>query len=68
MAAHDDRGPAQTIANLYLKLKNAGVPAELHVYSSGGHGFGMRQRPLPITGWTARLQEWMADRKLLRKE
>ena len=27
---------------MYLALKRAGVPAELHIYASGGHGFGMR--------------------------
>ncbi len=32
---------------LYVALKHAGVPAELHIYSTGGHGFGMRPRTIP---------------------
>ena len=27
----------------------AGVPAELHIYTRGGHGFGMHDRPMPVT-------------------
>lgn len=42
LAADNDRGPSTAIPALYLALKKAGVPAELHVYSSGGHGFGLQ--------------------------
>lgn len=41
--AFDDRKDiAEGLAEAYLRFKRAGVPAELHVYSSGGHGFGLR--------------------------
>lgn len=65
VAAYDDQGPAVTVAKQYLKLKEAGVPAELHVYNRGGHGFGLRDRPMPITSWRDRLHEWFVDRGLL---
>jgi len=58
-AAFDDKGPSKTSLELFQKLRDAGVTSELHLYSQGGHGFGMRDRPLPITAWTARLQDWM---------
>jgi endo-1,4-beta-xylanase len=64
-AAYDDNGPAVTIAKQYLKLKESGIPAELHVYNRGGHGFGLRDRPMPITSWRDRLREWLIDRGLL---
>jgi gluconolactonase len=52
--------------NSYLALKKAGVPAELHVYAAGGHGFGLRaSNPPPASDWTARLEAWMKYRKLL---
>src|SRR5262249_5103386 len=54
-AAFDDSGPARTAIEVFERLRDAGGRAELHVYASGGHGFGMRDRPLPITGWPARL-------------
>jgi len=40
-------------------LRKAGVSAELHLYASGGHGFGMRSIPHPAATWTARCEEWM---------
>jgi acetyl esterase/lipase len=63
--ANDDRGSADQTVQLYLALKHAGVPAELHVFSAGGHGFGILKGKLPANQWPARLQEWLQVRKLL---
>jgi endo-1,4-beta-xylanase len=65
VAAYDDNGPAITVAKQYLKLKDAGISAEVHVYNRGGHGFGLRDRPMPITSWRDRLHDWLIDRGLL---
>jgi len=65
--AYDDSPMmSDRLANLYLALHKAGVNAELHIYNSGGHGFGVRPRPLAVTGWTSRVVEWMADRGLIK--
>jgi acetyl esterase/lipase len=63
LCADNDRGPSTAIPNLYLALKNAGVPAELHIYNSGGHGFGYRPGAAPVirSTWVLRLQDWMND-------
>jgi len=65
LAADNDKGPSTAIPTLYLALKKAGVRAEVHIYNSGGHGFGLRQpdpRPNVIySTWALRLQDWMAD-------
>jgi acetyl esterase/lipase len=66
--AYDDQ--PETVADLthlFLQLREAGVSAELHIYSTGGHGYGVRPRPLAVTGWPMRFLEWMGDRGLLRK-
>jgi acetyl esterase/lipase len=64
--AGDDRlGPENSIA-LYLALKRAGVPAELHVYARGGHGFGLRPSEFPCSTWSARCAEWMKSQGILR--
>ena len=42
-----------------LALKQAGVSSELHIYSSGGHGFGVRQDGGPCSGWTRSCAEWL---------
>jgi endo-1,4-beta-xylanase len=65
--AYDDARNAASLAQLWLKYRAAGVPAELHIYSRGGHGFGIRNRPLPVSSWPDRLLDWMNDEKLLGK-
>jgi endo-1,4-beta-xylanase len=54
------------MAEIYLKYKDAGVPAELHVYSGAGHGFGVREdeRGAHAT-WPMRFKEWLDDREML---
>jgi acetyl esterase/lipase len=67
VCAYDDRMP-EALANFFSTLKRAGVNAELHIYNRGGHGFGMRRRPLAVTGWPTRFLEWMNDRGWLASE
>ncbi|MCI0391077.1 MAG: alpha/beta hydrolase [Acidobacteria bacterium] len=56
------------LAEVYLKFKEAGVPAELHIYSSAGHGFGLRDRNRnAVATWPARFEEWLADLAFLQK-
>jgi len=43
----------------YIALKNAGVPAEMHLYAQGGHAFGLRRTKLPITGWPQLVEIWL---------
>ena len=59
--AHDDKGTTSSSASalLYLEYKRLGIPAELHICSSGGHGFGMRKSGKPINDWPERVAEWM---------
>jgi endo-1,4-beta-xylanase len=64
--ADDDRFCAPASIEFYQALKTAGVSGELHIYARGGHGFGMERRPLPVTSWTDRLRDWMADRGYFR--
>ncbi|HUP78407.1 MAG TPA: alpha/beta hydrolase [Pirellula sp.] len=57
------------MAQLYLKYKAAGVPAELHVYSNAGHGFGYRPASSDAAGdWPLRLREWMIDSSIMAKD
>jgi acetyl esterase/lipase len=54
-------------AALYLALTKNKVPAELHVYETGGHGYGMRKIPHPAASWPDRAADWMKSRGLLEK-
>lgn len=57
--AHDDNLSARNSLVFYLALLEANVSAELHVYSEGGHGYGIRQRGLPLSNWHERFLDWM---------
>lgn len=43
----------------YTALAKARVPAEIHLYAHGGHAFGLRHTPLPITGWPTLAEAWL---------
>jgi len=67
--AHDDGLSVEHSVRFYLALRRAEVSAELHIYSKGGHGFGMRQRGQPVSAWRQRWLEWMrAEGFLLKSE
>jgi acetyl esterase/lipase len=66
IVAGDDAGSAPGTVRMYLALRAAGVPAELHVYAAGGHGFGMRRNDKPSAGWPQRCEDWMRSRDLFK--
>ena len=45
----------------YLALKQAGVPAEMHLFAKGGHGYGLRSKERGIATWPLRAAEWLKD-------
>lgn len=59
--AGDDKGAtsASGSALLYLEYKKLNLPSELHIYSKGGHGFGMKVNGVPSDAWTQRVGEWL---------
>lgn len=66
-AATDDQlGLAPDSVALYSKWLAAGKPVELHMYSKGGHGFGMRKQSLPSDQWIDRFGEWLQVQGLLK--
>ena len=67
-AASDDQlSLAPHSVNLYNDWVGAGKTAELHIYSKGGHGFGMRKQNLPSDAWIERFAEWLNLQGFLRK-
>jgi acetyl esterase/lipase len=43
----------------YLALKKANVPAEMHLFATGGHGYGLRQTAEAVTSWPKLAEGWM---------
>ncbi|MGB2712913.1 MAG: alpha/beta hydrolase [Vicinamibacterales bacterium] len=68
-AAYNDRQDiSEGLAEAYLRFKRAGVPAELHIYSTGGHGFGLRpNNKRPVGQWAVRFEEWLSESGFLRR-
>jgi acetyl esterase/lipase len=71
LCADNDKGPSTALSVLYPKLKAAGVQTEVHVYATGGHGFGINPRTRSTspaaTSWWLRLGEWMGEIGALKK-
>jgi acetyl esterase/lipase len=73
--AEDDPVHVENAVVYFMALKNAKVPAELHIYAEGGHGYGLRRtenppgtRPshgLPVTMWPHLMETWMETIKVL---
>jgi endo-1,4-beta-xylanase len=68
-AAYDDRQDiSEGLAEAYLRFKRAGVPAELHIFGTGGHGFGVRaSNKRPAGQWIVRFEEWLRESGFLRQ-
>ncbi len=66
LVANDDVGASVGSARLYSEWKTAGKSAELHIYSKGGHGFGMNKRGLPVDSWIERFGDWLDVQGLLK--
>ena len=65
-ASDDPVAGAENSALMYLALKRANVPAELHVFAHGGHGFGVRKSSLPCSTWADRFVDWLQDQGMLK--
>ena len=67
VAASDDQLNLQphSVA-LYTKWNEAKKPVELHLYTKGGHGFGMRTQNIPTDTWIDRFTDWMDMMGLLK--
>jgi len=67
VATDDELGLAPVSVFLYEKWIAAHKSAELHIYSKGGHGFGMRKQNLPVDHWIDRFDDWMELQGWLQK-
>ncbi|MBE2287267.1 MAG: alpha/beta hydrolase [Prosthecobacter sp.] len=65
--AHDDGQNPTAATVLYLEYKKHKIPCELHLFTKGGHGFGMRDNKQPINAWPQRAADWMNSMGWLHK-
>lgn len=66
--AHASNDPVKSdnSVQLYLALRRHNIPAELHIYATGGHGFGLRPSEHPCSTWPARCADWLRNQGLLK--
>lgn len=65
--AQDDAGAGPLVTRFYDALKTAGYKPELHVFSSGGHGFGMRKQGKSSDHWIDEFYYWLEAQGLTQR-
>jgi len=64
--ADDDKAVIpQNSVDFYLALKQNGIPAEMHIFQEGGHGFGMTKKNLPVEQWPELFYSWLKASKIV---
>lgn len=59
--AEDDKSYINSSIFYYYALKEAGVPAWMHLYSQGGHGYGLRDTGASVNEWPDRAEDWFRE-------
>ncbi len=62
----DPVDPVEYSLAYFEGLRKAGVPAEMHIYSEGGHAFGLRRTKLPVTAWPELVETWLKTIRILQ--
>ncbi len=66
--AQDDPVRVENVLHYSVALQAAKVPFEMHVYPTGGHGYGLRRTKEAVTSWPDRATDWLRSRGLLEKK
>jgi acetyl esterase/lipase len=65
LADDDTAVSPENSVRFYMALLKAHVPAEMHIYQHGGHGFGMAYLDPALSSWPGRLADWLRVRGYL---
>jgi acetyl esterase/lipase len=55
----------QNSIDFYLAMKKYGIPAEMHIFREGGHGFGIRKKNIPADNWPNLFYDWLKAIKFI---
>jgi acetyl esterase/lipase len=58
--------PAENSLQYFLALRQAGVPAEMHVFEKGPHGVGLANDSVSLSPWSGLLATWMRGRGVIK--
>lgn len=56
----DDSVKVENSIFWYLALKRAGVPAEMHLFPDGGHGYSLHLKNKNVSVWPKLAEQWLA--------
>jgi acetyl esterase/lipase len=62
----DDKSYINSSLFYYYALKEAAIPATLHLYSQGGHGYGLRDTNSPVNEWPYRAEDWFRETGIIK--
>jgi acetyl esterase/lipase len=62
----DSAVPPENSVLFYMALRKARVPAELHIYEKGGHGYGLAPHDAVLASWPARCEDWLRVRRVIK--
>jgi acetyl esterase/lipase len=65
-ATDDKVSDVENSVTFYVALKRAGAPVEMHLYATGGHGWGVRKVGHPCETWTDRCVDWLRKQGILK--
>ena len=64
--AGDDGITANGSVQMWLAMRQAGIPSELHVFTNGGHGYGLRPSEEPVSRWPKLVEDWMKRSEIVK--
>ncbi len=67
-ASDDPISEVEHSIGMHVALKRAGIHSDLHVYATGGHGFGVRPTTGSCAGWTQACADWLRNRGFLKRQ
>lgn len=63
----DGAVPVENSKQFYNALKEKGIPAELHIFEKGGHGYGLRKTGADSEAWPDYLKKWLEANNLTKQ-
>lgn len=64
LADDDTTVPPRNSIEFYMALKKYKIPAEMHIFSKGGHGFGMNRINQPVDQWPNLFAQWLKAQRI----
>ena len=66
LAMNDKTVPVANSQDFYKALQEHHVPAEIHAFELGGHGFGMQKNGIDSDKWPDLLEAWLKNKNLMK--